>query len=250
MRLRLLWLLVAVSACKPERAPVSFALSAPRTIDVDTRRQLELDLSVGVGDEREGDRLVESTHTRARVSRRDGAAEVSWLEHPRWSGRNVVVTDAPSSELELASQALVSSLAMPSPLQVALISAPVPWRDRLPTLERHVAAQIRDGVGSRGSVRDVVMRLEAATDAVAVFSLSLVLETQLPALTLEAQLAGTLEISRAESLPLSLALEGPVGVRPVATDDETPTVQGAGSLVLQRRLVLVDETPVLTAEAR
>ncbi|MBE2251280.1 MAG: hypothetical protein IAE78_17195 [Myxococcus sp.] len=251
---------LALGACHAE-APVTFSLGTPPgTVEVATRHRLSAHLTIGVGEDVDEQPLDSEASQRARVEWRERASVVRWLEHPSLAGRSFSVEGgearalddgAPLSGDEAGDTTAAAAVALgPDALQVALLRRPLRLRESAPHLDTAFAALARRALGPSVSVEHASLRLQAATDAVAVFSATLVTVTRAGAVTLRAPLYGSLEVRRADTLPLALTLEGPVEVSSQTMED-APGVSGLGTLVLSRRVTVLagaaDEAPVRSA---
>lgn len=250
MRVVLACLISLLAACHRE-VPVTFSPGAPPPeVEVETRHQLSLALSIGVGDEVEAQTLVDEARVRARVERRQDGTVVRWLEHTgpeaaRFEGRSVMVSSL--AVRAIAEQTTVGALEAtearrlaevssgPDALQVELMRQPVRRRERSQSLDDTFGALAARALGEGVAVKTSSLRLEAATDSVAVFSANLVAMTHAGPVTMTYDLRGTFEVRRADTFPLALALEGPVTVRSEHTGDDQPQVTGSGTLVVLHR---------------
>ncbi|MBL8923158.1 MAG: hypothetical protein JNJ54_30185 [Myxococcaceae bacterium] len=252
MRLVLVALVVVLAACHRE-APVTFLPGQPLAdVEVERRHHLSLDLSIGVGEERERQPLVDSASLRAQVERRAEGVVVRWLEdrgmHPSTvEGRSLVVNALAVRSVDdgtlagpresSSARALAQVGAGPDALQVALMQAPLRRGERRPGVDEAFGALAARTLGGGGAVdvEEASLRLEAATDSVAVFSAALVAKTHAGPVTMTWALRGTLEVRRSDTFPLSLALEGPVRVTSEQPDEGLPDVTGEGSFVVLHR---------------
>ena len=239
--------------------------AAPAQVEVASRQQLSLKLVVGLGEDVESQEHETNVNLRARVERTGGGQVVRWLEHSTLAaleGRSFTVSDGAATSVEAGSaledeQAAVTvflahELAGPDEVQAALMREPLPVAGSAPHLDAAFAVLARRALGTPTVVENVSLRLEAASDTTATFSAQLGAVTTSGPVTLRLQLQGTLEVRRADTLPLVLMLEGPVEVTSTPSDDE-PRVSGKGTLSLSRRVIpleLVDEARVVSASER
>lgn len=234
MRLSFLWL-VFVAGCSSgiefEPAPL------PEHLEVSVAHDVALLLSVGVGDDREPQRFDDHQRRLARLHRVDGLVRVEWLEHSARPGLEAGVEPGDLESLRLA-----QGLAGPDALQRALWRTHLSVGERAPGLESALREMAQTLPGTpRVSVCSVM--LEAATDAVAVFSTRLDLESRSGPVTLQSALGGTLEVRRSDGLPLALALEGPTTVTSDGASRGAPTIIGGGTLGVTRRLRSLADAP-------
>lgn len=252
MRVVLVAFVVVLAACQRE-APVTFSPGPPLAeVEVERRHHLTLDLSIGVGDERERQPLVDSASLRARVERRTDGVVVRWLEDrgakpSTVEGRSLVVNALAVRSVDdgslagphesVSARALAQVGAGPDALQVALMRAPLRRGERRADLDEAFAALAVQSLGARGPVTldEATLRLAASTDAVAVFSAVLNARTRSGPVTMTWALRGTLEVRRADTFPLSLALEGPVRVASDQPGEDLPDVSGEGAFVVLHR---------------
>lgn len=252
MRVVLVAFVVVLAACHRE-APVTFSPGPPLAeVEVERRHHLTLDLSIGVGEERERQPLVDSASVRARVERRADGVVVRWLEDrgaqsSSLEGRSLMVNALAVRSVDdgslarpqesASARALAQVGAGPDALQVALMRAPLRRGERRTDIDDAFGALAAQSLGGQGTVvlDDASLRLEAATDVVAVFSAVLNARTRSGPVTMTWALRGTLEVRRADSFPLSLALEGPVRVASAQPGQDLPDVSGAGSFVVLHR---------------
>lgn len=251
--------------CRRE-ASVSFGRrAAPDHVEVSSAQQLSLQLTVDLGEDVEPQTHETSTTLRARVERAGGGHVVRWLEHSgigALEGRSFSVNgkEALSVETGVALQhepaadtlAIAQGVVGPDAVQVALMKEPLSPPGASPHLDAAFAQLARRALGETAVVENATLRLESASETVATFSASLDSVTSSGPVTMRTQLHGTLEVRRADTLPLVLTLEGPVEVTSTPSDDE-PRVSGKGMLSLSRRVVpleTADESTVVSASER
>lgn len=248
--------------CRRE-ASVTFQRStAPAQVEVASRQQLSLKLMVGVGDDVEPQEHATEVKLRARVERSTAGHVVRWLEHPALEGRSFAVSGDEVTSVESGSVlrgdqradtvSLAQQLAGPDVVQVALMREPLSVLNAAPHVDAAFAELVRRALGTSTVVENASLRLESTTDATATLAASLDATTTSGPVTMRLKLHGTLEVRRADTLPLALSLEGPVEVTSPPSEDQ-PRVTGNGTLALSRRVSpveSVDGSPVVSAAER
>ena len=251
--------------CHREAAVAFGRRAAPAQVEVSSTQQLSLQLTVGLGEDVEPQTHETSATLRARVERTGGAHIVRWLEHSgvnALEGRSFSVNGSQALsvetgvalEREQAADTLGIALGVvgPDAVQVALMKEPQSMTGASPHLDAAFALLAHRALGESAVVEKATLRLESASETVATFSASLDSVTRSGPVTMRTQLHGTLEVRRADTLPLVLTLEGPVEVTSEPSDDE-PRVSGKGTLSLSRRVVPLesaDESTVVSASER
>ncbi len=254
-----------LAGCHRE-APVTFGRrAAPDQIEVSSTQQLSLQLMVGLGEDVEPQTHESHTTLRARVEGAGSGHVVRWLEHSgvgALEGRSFSVNGSQALSVESGvalereqaadTLALAQGVVGPDAVQVALMQKPLPMTGSSPDVDAAFGLLARRALGDSAVVEHATLRLETASETVATFSASLDALTSAGPVTMRTQLHGTLEVRRADTLPLVLTLEGPVGVTSTPSDDE-PRLSGKGTLALSRRLVPLEaagESTVVSASER
>ncbi len=255
MRASMVLLISVVFIGCHQNAAVSFLRRAsPAQVEVSSAHRLSLQLLVGVGDDVEPQPYETETNLRARVERVGSAQVVRWLEHSgvaALEGRSFTVSGGRAASVENGvvlerQQAadtleLARSVAGADAVQVALMSQPLPMTGAAPHVDAAFALLARRALGDAAFVERATLRLSSASDTVATFIAALDAVTSAGPVTMQLKLQGTLEVRRADTLPLVLTLEGPVEVTSTPSGDE-PRVSGAGMLSLSRRVSPLEPT--------
>lgn len=254
--------LISLVGCSERPPGVTFGVPTPLTqFEATSIHALELSLTIGVGDDVEAQRHAEDRRTRVRVERADDGAMLRILEwkNSNLEGRGVKVTaqavttidddQAVPAEAALFARSLTQPLAGPDALQVELMRVPTFLNRRVARLDDTFASLARQSLGQNVEVRRATMQLTGATESVAVFTTTLDATTTSGPVQMDYALTGTLEVQRADTFILGFALEGPVTVETPGATTEQPSVRGAGTLVLSRRMrpLISTEPQVLSA---
>jgi hypothetical protein len=266
MRLALAVLISCAFACGSRPSVGFLAQPAPRVLEIETRHRLALDLEIGFDGDVERQRWVDQGASRVRSEQQTSGVVVRWLEQVRregevvtpdpLEGRSVVVREGavepidPRGPLAPRDEALARTWARalePDALQVALLARPVVVEERAREAEVAFGTLARGALGPGAELDDVRLVVSAATDAVAVFDVSLAARTTNGATSMRCDLAGTLTVARRGALPLSLSLEGPATFSAPQVGN-APAMQGNGTMHLERRLRLVDTESSTVAE--
>ncbi|MDP3506226.1 MAG: hypothetical protein Q8S33_38155 [Myxococcales bacterium] len=251
--------------CHREAAVTFGRRAAPAQVEVSSTQALSLQLMVGVGEDVEPQTHETDTTLRARVERAGAAQVVRWLEHSGVTalegrsftvngGQAISVESGAALERDQAADTLTIAQGVTGPdaVQVALMQQPLPMTGSSPHLDAAFAQLARRALGDSAVVENATLRLESVSETVATFSASLDSVTVAGPVTMRTQLHGSLEVRRVDTLPVTLMLEGPIGVTSTPSDDE-PRLTGEGTLSLSRRLVpleTADDSSVVSASAR